>query len=199
VTSNTPTVAAGGSTKATITVTLRTAAGIGVADRLVTLHPSLRSSTVRAVDATTNAAGKATFLVSDRKTERVTYVAIDTTDGITLAGSAHVTFVAPAHVAVDRSIVTASLPTRSCGGSGPHATVTVTLIASDKGPVPGRTVTVAVAGHASSAPVSATTSTSGLATFVIKDRSAEHVRASIRDLTDGVTLPSTVLAFRAHC
>jgi hypothetical protein len=78
---------------ATITVTLRDALGNAVSGKTVTLsQPNGRKSVITTVNGTTNAAGQATFTVSDTKAESVTYTAQDASDGVTITQQASVTF-----------------------------------------------------------------------------------------------------------
>ena len=92
-------VPADGATAATVTVLLYDAAGDPVSGRMVTLHASGGSSTVTAVSATTTATGTATFKVTDRTAETVTYTAVDTSDNVTVAGDIVIVFTMPAPVA----------------------------------------------------------------------------------------------------
>ena len=88
------TVAADNATTSTITVTLVDGAGTPVEGKDVSLvRSSGSSSTITVIDATTDAAGVATFTVKDAVAETVTYTATDTTDNIVIFQQAVVTFV----------------------------------------------------------------------------------------------------------
>ncbi len=86
ITTSRTSVPADGNSTATITVLLNDANGFGLKGKAVTLDPTSGSSVVAAVNSTTNVDGNATFVVSDKKAETVTYTATDATDGITLTG-----------------------------------------------------------------------------------------------------------------
>jgi hypothetical protein len=94
IVSNSSTVPADGHSTATISVILNDDNGLPIAGKVVALSAGSGSSTVTAVNGTTDATGTATFNVSDSVAEAVTYTATDTTDGVPLTGlSATVAFV----------------------------------------------------------------------------------------------------------
>jgi len=78
------TVEADGTDKAILTVTLKDSTGKVLSGRLVAVIASGGSSTITAVNATTNAQGVATFTVSSLVEETVTYTAKDVASGIGL-------------------------------------------------------------------------------------------------------------------
>src|SRR5439155_1724846 len=100
-------VAADGSTTSTITVTLKDANNHPVSGKTVTLTTGSGRSPISAASGPSNASGVVTFTVKDTKAETVTYTATDTTDSVTIAQTAAVTFTAGA-VTAGTSTVTAS-------------------------------------------------------------------------------------------
>lgn len=85
-------------TYSTITVTLRDANGNPVSGKTVSLAKSGNSSVIATVSGVTNAAGQATFGVTNTVAETTTYTATDTTDGIAVMQTAAVVLVpGPVH------------------------------------------------------------------------------------------------------
>jgi adhesin/invasin len=82
---NPSTVPADGSSSATVTVLLYDGNGNAVAGKTVTLTSSGGSSTVTALNGTTDETGSATFMVTDTVAESVTYTAADTSDSVSLS------------------------------------------------------------------------------------------------------------------
>ena len=182
-------VPASGST--TITVTLNDQGGIPqpISGKVVSLTQGTGSSLITPASsgsATTNAQGKATFTVSDTKSETVAYSATDTTDSIPLTGqSVSVTFGTLTVSATD-STVTTSTPIVSSVNPGtgqPAGTVTVTLL-SGRSPVAGKSVTVSTTSHATVTPTSQTTDANGEASFSVTDTTVETATFSAVDTTD---------------
>ena len=93
VTANPTSVTADGTTTSTITVTLEDAHNNPVSSKTVTLSQGTGSSTITTVSGTTNASGQASFTVKNTKAESVIYTATDTTDAVTVAQTATVTFI----------------------------------------------------------------------------------------------------------
>ncbi len=196
---STPTV--GGRARATITVRLRDAAGDAVAGRSVTLRARNGSSSIRAVNSVSNASGVATFTVTDAHPETVVYLAKDTTDGLEISSGAKVTFVPAIPVTISSSSIAVSSPTTSCRGSGPHAALVVSLVASDGSSTAGRAVSIAIDGSqsASVSPSMRLADSSGTASFTITDRSPDRLRVVVHDLTDGIAFPAQTVRFRTRC
>ncbi|MGO9027038.1 MAG: beta strand repeat-containing protein [Acidimicrobiales bacterium] len=92
IVSNYSSVPADGATAATINVLLYDAAGDPVPGRVVALHASGGSSVITAVSATSDATGTATFKVTDRTAETVTYSAEDTSDNVAVSGDVTIVF-----------------------------------------------------------------------------------------------------------
>ena len=92
--SNYSSVPADGVTAATITVLLYDADGEPVSGRSVAVSASGGSSSVTAVSSTSSSSGAATFKVTDRTAETVTYTAKDTSDDVEVSGDAVIHFTA---------------------------------------------------------------------------------------------------------
>jgi len=100
---------ADGSTPSTITVTLTDYFSNPIAGKTISLNALNGNSTITVVHAVTNAAGQATFTVTDSTAQVVTYQAMDVTDGnAVLAAEAAVNFGNP---------VTTSSPISGTGSS----------------------------------------------------------------------------------
>jgi hypothetical protein len=182
-------IAANNATTSTITVTLKDFAGIGVAGKAVTLTPSGGTSTITTVSGTTSASGVATFTVKDTTAEVVTYTAKDTTDTITVTQTAQVTFIDT--VSAANSTVVASLASIAANNAT-TSTITVTLKDFAGNGVAGKTVTLTPSGGTSTiTTVSGTTSVGGVATFTVKDTTAEVVTYTAKDTTDTITVTQT--------
>jgi YVTN family beta-propeller protein len=96
VTESPPSVPAGSSTGATVTVTLKDDAGNPVSGKTVSLsQPSGKQSVISAPSVSSNASGIVSFTVKDATAETVTYAATDTTDGVSLSQTASVSFTLP--------------------------------------------------------------------------------------------------------
>ena len=98
VTADPTTVAADGVSTATVTVALRDGSGNPLVGKTVSLTALSGSSTISPPSGPSNASGVVTFTVRDSVVEPVTYRARNTTDAITLAQTATVTFISPALV-----------------------------------------------------------------------------------------------------
>ncbi|HEX4677700.1 MAG TPA: invasin domain 3-containing protein, partial [Gaiellaceae bacterium] len=94
LTSSPASVLADGSTTATITATIKDANGNPLPGKVVTLAKGSGSSTITTVSGATDAAGVATFTVTDTAVESTTYTATDTTDTVTVTQTAAVNFTA---------------------------------------------------------------------------------------------------------
>ena len=197
-------VAADGKGFATVTARLLDAQGRAIPNTLVDLRPLSGSSTVtRKLDTGTttgpgstgfnqvtgNSSGTPTnaFTVTDQTAETVTYEAIDTVDGITLAQTVTVTFSAPADprhafIAVSATTIPADKTTT--------ATVTVTLETSSGAPAVGKAVqllrtgtgTVKIDGGSGGV-----TDSTGSVTFTITGYVAGTVTFRAKDVTDSWT------------
>src|SRR2546426_245949 len=96
VSANPTSVVANGTSTSTITVTLKDINNNPVSGKAVSLAAGSGSSTITMVSGTTNTSGQASFTVKDTVAQSVTYTARDTTDSITIAQTATVTFTAGA-------------------------------------------------------------------------------------------------------
>ncbi|HEY4928024.1 MAG TPA: Ig-like domain-containing protein [Acidimicrobiales bacterium] len=200
VTPATQSVTADGQDRATVTVTLNDASGVAVAGKTVTLTAANGQVTVVPTQSgsnVTNAAGKATFAVTDNTAESVTLDAADSTDAIPVTATAQVTFT-PETLNQTASTVTANPTTVPSDGSTP-STITVSLRDNESnggsGPLIGRTVTlVGESGSSVVVPASAgsnITDANGIATFDVTDGVGQAVTFQATDTTDSGVLTST--------
>jgi hypothetical protein len=90
-------VAANGSSTATITVTLKDAGGNPVSGKTVAISQGAGHSTISGASGPSNSGGIVTFTATDTTAENVTYTAQDTTDSLTLTQTAVVSFTATAN------------------------------------------------------------------------------------------------------
>ena len=136
----------------------------------------------------TDASGDATFTATDSVAEKVTFTAIDTTDGVTIANTLSVTF--------GTLVVSASKSTVVVGAQAPlgsvGTTAVVTLLSSTDSPVSGKAVSLQVTSAGSSAiigpPSPSTTGADGQVSFQLTDSVAESVTVQATDTTDGTPL-----------
>ncbi len=159
----------------------------------MTLSAGSGSSTIATVGGTTNGSGVATFTVKDATAETVTYTAHDTTDSVDVTQTAAVTFTAaaPPTVSAAQSTVSAA-PTSVAADGSTTSTISVTLKDSGGTAVSGKTVTLtAGAGSSTISAVSGTTNGSGVASFTVKDATAETVTYTAHDTTDSVDVTNT--------
>ena len=182
-------VPADGVTTSTITVTAEDHNANPVRGITITLSALNGSSVITpSTGAVTDAAGQATFVVTDESAESVTYSATDATDGIVLSGlNTTVTFSA---LGFSASHSTVSAASTALVGS-PGTSVTVTLLASTGSPVPGKTVSLRVSSGTSAVvgnPSPATTGADGQVSFLVTDSVAESVILTATDTTDGSQL-----------
>ena len=139
----------------------------------------------------TNSAGKAIFEVTDTTSEVVRYRATDVTDGLPLVGEeVQITFGTPppsVPALADSDIVASSTTVPADGSS--NATVDVILSDDNGVPLGGKTVAlVPMSAYASESPTTATTDSTGTATFTVTDKVAEAVAFTATDVTDNMPL-----------
>jgi hypothetical protein len=193
------TVAADGTDQSIVTVTLLGTAKVPVPGKTVTLSQGTGQSTIipAATPNVTDSNGAATFTVTDKKVETVTYTAEDTSDSPT------VTVNATATVAFETSVVDAANSSVSSSlsdvPSGQSDTITVTLRdqGSNPQPVAGQTVTLTGTGGVAITPQPATgtTNSSGVATFSATDTNDEVVTFTAMDTTANLTLTPISVTF----
>ena len=144
-----PQVPADGSTHSTVTVVLSDANGDALSGRKVALNPAGGSSSVATVMGQTDDNGEATFTVTDKTAESVTYSATDVTDDLPITGqSVTVTF-------------SASSTSPTGGQSSTTSTTAATTTTTTPGAPSTTTATTAPAIDAGSATSSGGASTSG--------------------------------------
>ena len=190
VTANPTNPPADGTTKTTITVTVRDQGAIPqpIAGDTVTLAQGAGHAiiTAAATPNTTNAQGVATFTATDTTTETVTFTATDTTNSTVLPNTAAVTF---GNLAVSAGQSTVTVPTPAPVGPTP-TTAVVTLLTSTSDPVAGKAVSLQASSGTAvvGAPSAATTGSNGQVSFPITDSVAEPVTLTATDTTDGFQL-----------
>lgn len=124
VVANATSAPADGTTLVIITVSLKDGSGSPVRGKSVTLgQNSGASSVISTVIGVTSESGQAAFTVKDATAETVTYTAVDTTDAITLAQTAQVTFSAAAAAVTPNSPYANGLNGAVVQGSGSAAAV----------------------------------------------------------------------------
>lgn len=133
-------VPADGSTGATITVVLADTNGDALSSKTVSLNPQGGSSSVTTVTGTTDSDGEATFTVTDKTAETVTYDATDVTDNLPITGQSTTV------------VFTTATGSSGAGGSGSTtSTTTSTTPLTSATSAPGSTsatTTVATAADA---------------------------------------------------
>ncbi len=179
------TVAADGTTTATIRVELVDSNGYLVSGKNVSLAASAGShATLSAASGPSSVDnGTVLFTVKDSTIEDVTFTATDTTDGVPIQQTATVHFVSPP--ATTAGI--AALPTTVAADGATPSTITVTLHDANGQGVSGKTVTLSQgSGHSIvTGPTPATTNSSGQVTFAARDTATETVIYTAVDVTDG--------------
>ncbi len=133
-------VPADGSTAATVTVVLADANGDAVSGKTVALNPGSGGSTVTTVTGQTDDNGEATFTVTDKTAEKVTYTATDVTDNAPITGPT-VTVTFTASTTSGSTSTTTTTPSTTTSTTAPpnattatsSATTTPTPAAADTG------------------------------------------------------------------
>ncbi len=192
VQANPTSVPADGTSASTVTVTLEDHNQNPVPGDMVELTALNGSSVVApASGVATNAAGQATFEVTDATSEVVRYRATDTTDTLPLVGEeVEVTFGTPPPTApsvADSDVVASATKVPADG----HSTATVEVILNDGNglPLAGKSVAlVPTSLHAIVSPSTAITGSNGIATFTVTDTAVESVIFTATDVTDNTPL-----------
>jgi hypothetical protein len=179
-----PAISADGKTTGVITATLYDSNGNAVAGKSVSLATqSGTTATVSPASVTTNSNGSANFLVTDLNPEVLTLTATDTTDGIQLAQTTGLIFVAPS--ASSASLTT--FPTAVPADGSSTTTLTVVLKDSLGRASTGKIVNISQGtGHAViTGPTPAVTDTNGQIQFTATDDTNESVAFAATDASDG--------------
>ena len=189
------TVASDGVTAATITVTLKDAAGNPASGKTVTLVSSRGSAdTIAAASGPSSGSGVVTFSVTSAAAGSPVFTATDTTDNVKIDLIATVTFSASV-VSWANSTVTAS-PALVAADGVATSPITVTLKSANNNPVAGKTVTLASSRGAMDtiAATSGASDKNGVVTFTVKSTTAGAAVFSAKDTTSniGVTPTATV-------
>ncbi len=188
-----PSPVADGKDPATVTVRLLDSSSVPVPGKTVTLTAGSGSSVITPTSAVSAADGTAVFTVTDATPETVVYTAEDTTDSTTVTATASVVFAAPVVTPANSTVVAS--PTQVAADGVTASTITVTLRDQGAGigyAVPGKAITLTPSGGSSVVtPATATTDSSGVATFSAVDSSNEQVTYTAKDTTDNVVLTQT--------
>ena len=183
-------VPADGATTATVIVIIKDLTNNPVAGKTVTLAKNSGSSVISAASGPSNANGVVTFTVTDTVAEQTVYTAKDTTDNVTFASTATVTFT-PDPVSPGKSTVVAS-PASVLADGATASTITVTLNDAGARPVTGRMVSLSKnAGSSVISAASGLSNASGIVTFTVTDATAEQTIYSATDSTDNVLIMQT--------
>ena len=155
-----PQVPADGSTAATVTVVLADANGDAVSGKTVALNPGSGSSSVTTVTGQTDSNGEATFTVTDKTAEKVTYSATDVTDNAPITGqSVTITFTASTTSGSTSTTTPTTTPTTTAS-TPPSPVATTTTSSAGTSPAPTATDT----GSTAASGGGATTGNSGSGT-----------------------------------
>jgi len=138
----------------------------------------------------TNSEGKAVFIVSSTKAEKVTYIAIDITDGnLEITQKAEISFTAGA-VNAGQSTVEADKTTVTANGMD-SASITVTLKDAYGNPISVITVILSQdTGNSTIEAVHSTSRSDGTAVFTVKNTTAEQVTYTAK--ANGINVNQTV-------
>ncbi|MDP9324920.1 MAG: Ig-like domain-containing protein [Candidatus Dormibacteraeota bacterium] len=191
-------VTANGSSKSTVTVTLRDINDNPVSGKTVTLAQTLgQPSAISPASGPSTAAGVVTFLVSSTVAGSATYQATDTTDAVTVSQTVTVTYTAGSVNAVNCTV--SANPSSVPADGSTTSTITVILRDANNNRVPGKTVALAQsAGPAATIvpPNSAIVDGSGTVTFTVKSTNSGSATFQATDTTDSnLAVGSATVAF----
>ncbi len=202
------TVLDSGAATATITVTLKDSSGSPVSGKTVTLNQGAGTGSGISAGSNggvSNASGVVTFTVTDTSAETVTYTAIDTSDGVTVAQTAQVIFQGGTiSTSTSRSTVSAAPLSVTADGVS-QSIITVTLQDGSSNPVSGATATLAqsvTTGTASSiitAVNGGITNSNGEAIFTVADATIQqrHLHSVLHEHGERLRYPFKRLT-KAH-
>ena len=181
---------ADGVTTALAQAVLTDANGFPVSGKTVSLTPAAGSATITPPSAVTDNDGAVAFSITDSNIEDLTLTAKDTTDDVTVAQQASLSFVTPPAASAGFTALPATV---TADGITP-ADITVTLKDSLGRPSPGKLVQINQTGGNSiiGGPNPPVTNGSGMIEFTAVDSNDETITYSAVDVTDGNTpLPET--------
>lgn len=195
VTANPTTVPANGVTTSTVTVTLKDASGIPLADKLVSLANTAGPGTpiIDPATATTNFFGVATFTVSSTTVGTEEFTA--TGDSVVITQTASVAF-ASAVTDAGTSTVVAS-PDKIAADGAAESTITVTVRNSLGMALPGKLVSLANTSGPGTPTIgpaeigSDTTDSNGVATFVVSSSTIGTEGFTATVASDSVVITQT--------
>ena len=140
----------------------------------VTLAGSPATSTITALNGTTDGSGNATFSVTNTTAGIVTYTATDTSDGVPVDQTAQVTFT-PGPMDACQSTITANPVSLPADGET-TSTITVTLLDANNNPVSGPAVMLSEEGASNIIPDYWTiTDANGQAAFTVTSTTREQL------------------------
>ena len=185
---------ADGSSSATITVTLKDAAGHAIPGKTVTLASSRGvTDLIAEASGTSDAAGVVTFSVSSLTPGSPVFTATDTDDSVTVTQTASVDFtVGP--VDAETSTV-AALPTSVPTDGSAASTITVTLKDASGHSIPGKSVSLVSSRDATDtiSAASGPSDVSGRVTFTVTSVTSGSAVFTATDDDDGVTVTQTAI------
>jgi Pro-kumamolisin, activation domain/Bacterial Ig-like domain (group 1)/Subtilase family len=180
-----PIVSADGTSETQVAVQLRDGFGSAVPGKTVTLAASAGSQATITPPSgvTTVANGTVLFTVKNLMVQDVTFTATDVTDGVVVAKTATVQFVAPPATAANIS----AFPTTVLNNGIATTTITVTMQDALARPTPGKVVTLSQGNGRSiiTAPSPAVTDVNGQIQFTATNKIAETVTYTAVNVTDG--------------
>ena len=182
-------LAADGTSTSTITVTLRDSQGNLVPGKTVTLSSNRGATdTLSSASGPSDSSGVVTFNVKSATSGSSTFIAVDTTDSVSVNQAATITFLANL-VSASQSTVAASPSSLPADGSTP-STVTVTLKDSAGNPVSGRSVSLSSSRGAldTISSASGASNSLGSVTFYVKSLNAGSSIYTAIDSTDTITI-----------
>ncbi len=181
---------ADGATAAVAQAVLTDANDFPLAGKSVSLSASTGSAKITPPSAVTDNDGAAVFSITDLNTDSLTLTATDTTDGVTVAQKASLSFVPPAAASAGLN----ALPSTVTADGKTPTDITVTLEDSLSRPSPGKLVQINQTGGSSviSGPIPPVTNSSGQIEFTAVDSNNETITYSAVDVTDGnIPFPET--------
>ena len=186
-------IANDGVSTATVIVTLRDSRGNLVPNKNVALKSSREGQDlISKPSGPTNSRGETTFLVKSTTPGKATFKAAEVESRLVIAQTADLMF-APTATSSARSTITSS-PRSLRADAKSEATITVTLKDGTGKPIAGKSITLEKSrgdGTPEITPTSATTNSTGIATFTIKSSTEGSFSYNVNNTTDGMTLTQT--------
>ncbi len=187
---NPSSVAADGTTTASVLVQLRDANNNSVSGKNVILAANSGSATIQPSNGTsTGNNGTVSFTVTDLTVESMTLTATDTTDGIVLTQQPTLSFIVPLAASAGLD----AFPSSVTADGVTAATIAITLTDALGRPTPGKLIQLNQTGNSAIVgPNPSVTDSNGMIQFTATDQSPETVTYSAVDETDGsLAFPET--------